>query len=145
MIDCNRDPARADAIVEVADGATVTGNLRLTEQARLGRIAAIHTPYHTAIAAELDARAARGLNTALVLIHSFTPIMGGVARPWQVGVLHQGNALSLAALEMAARRGPSLAVGDNEPYAMDDIDYTAPTFTPSSAGWSISSWRPGKT
>ena len=125
VIDCNRDPARGDAIVEVADGAAVAANLNLSSDARLGRIAAIHTPYHAAIAAQLDARAARGAPTALVLIHSFTPAMDGVARPWQVGVLHQGNALSLAALRWLQAR-PELTVGDNEPYAMDDIDYTAP-------------------
>ena len=125
VIDCNRDPARPDAIVEVADGATVTGNLNLSGEARRGRIEAIHTPYHAAIAAELDGRAARSTPTSLVLIHSFTPIMGGVARLWKVGVLHQGNALSLAALRWLQAR-PELAVGDNAPYAMDDIDYTAP-------------------
>ncbi len=125
VIDCNRDPERADAIVETADGARVTGNLNLSADARRRRVEAIHTPYHAAIAAELDARATRGLSTSLVLIHSFTPAMGGVARPWKVGVLHQGNALSLAALGWLQAR-PELTVGDNEPYAMDDIDYTAP-------------------
>ena len=109
----------------MADGAAVAANLNLSSDARLGRIAAIHTPYHAAIAAQLDARAARGAPTALVLIHSFTPAMDGVARPWQVGVLHQGNALSLAALGWLQAR-PGLTVGDNEPYAMDHIDYTAP-------------------
>ena len=124
-IDCNRDPARADAIVETADGARVPGNLDLSQQARQGRIEAIHAPYHAAIAEVLDGRATRGVPTALVLIHSFTPAMGGVARRWQVGVLHQGNALSLAALRWLTDH-LGLTVGDNEPYAMDDIDYTAP-------------------
>ena len=125
VIDCNRAPARADAIPTVADGAEVPANRELTPEARQARVEAIHAPYHAAIAAELDARAARGLSTALILLHSFTPVMGGVARPWKVGVLHQGNALSLAALAWLKAR-PELNVGDNEPYAMDEIDYTAP-------------------
>ncbi len=125
VIDCNRDPARADAIVEVADGATVTGNLNLTPQDRRDRVEAVHAPYHAAIAEALDARASRGLISALILIHSFTPAMAGVTRPWEVGVLHQGNALSLAALRWLQAR-PGLTVGDNAPYAMDDVDYTAP-------------------
>ena len=124
-IDCNRDPSRADAVVTLADGAEVIGNRDLTPVQRAGRVASIHAPYHAAIAAELDARAARRLPTALILVHSFTPAMGGIARPWQVGVLHQGNALSLAALDWLRRR-PELNVGDNQPYAMDEIDYTAP-------------------
>ena len=125
VIDCNRAPARADAIPAAADGAEVPANRELTPEARQARVEAIHAPYHAAIAAELDARAARGLSTALILLHSFTPVMGGVARPWKVGVLHQGNALSLAALASLKAR-PELNVGDNEPYAMDEIDYTAP-------------------
>jgi predicted N-formylglutamate amidohydrolase len=125
VIDCNRDPGRADAFVTVADRTPVPANAALSPEDRRARVDAIHAPYHAAIAAELDARAARGLSTALILIHSFTPAMGGIARPWEVGVLHQGNALSLAALEWLGRH-PDLTVGDNRPYAMDDIDYTAP-------------------
>jgi predicted N-formylglutamate amidohydrolase len=125
VIDCNRDPSRADAFVTLADGATVGGNLTLDAAGRRARVEAIHAPYHRVIAAELDARAARGLTTALVLVHSFTPVMKGFVRPWQVGVLHQGNPLSLAALDLL-RAEPGLTVGDNEPYAMDDVDYTAP-------------------
>ena len=126
VIDCNRAPGRPDAIPLVSDGAAVPANHDLSPQARQGRIDAIHTPYHAAISAELDARAAQGVATSLILVHSFTPTMGGVARPWRVGVLHQGNALSLAALAWLQAR-PELRAGDNEPYAMDDIDYTAPT------------------
>jgi predicted N-formylglutamate amidohydrolase len=125
VIDCNRDPDRTDAIVSHADRATVPGNLDLSASARQARVDAIHTPYHQAIAAELDARAAAGRTTVLVLIHSFTPAINGFVRPWQVGVLHQGNALSRIALELL-KAEPGLTVGDNEPYAMDNVDYTAP-------------------
>ena len=61
-----------------------------------------------------------------MLVHSFTPRMAGVDRPWTFGVLHAGNSpTSLAALELL-RREPGEVVGDNEPYAMDLIDHTAP-------------------
>ena len=125
VIDCNRDPGRADAMPQLADGARVAANLDLDQAGRARRVAAIHRPYHQAIAAALDRRAAQGLETALVLIHSFTPVMAGVTRPWRVGVLHQDNPLSLAMLDRLNGE-PGLAVGDNEPYAMDDVDYTAP-------------------
>ena len=125
VIDCNREPGRPDAVVDVADGAVVPGNRHLTAEARQARVEAIHAPYHAAIAAELDDQAAHGRSPPLILLHSFTPAMGGRARPWQVGVLHQGGALSLAALDWLRRR-PGLTVGDNEPYAMDEVDYTAP-------------------
>ena len=126
VIDCNRDPARPDAIVRIADASPVQANQALDAIAREARQEAIHTPYHRAISVEIDARMARGTPPALVLIHSFTPVMAGRARPWQVGVLHQRNRLSLGALDWLRGR-PDLVVGDNQPYAMDEIDYTAPT------------------
>lgn len=122
VIDCNREPARADACPEVSDGTLIPGNVGLTAASKAARVAAIHEPYHARIAALLDARAGR--TKALVLVHSFTPSMGGVARPWRFGVLHTGGALALEVLRRLREReaGP---VGDNEPYAMDAVDYTA--------------------
>ena len=126
VIDCNRDPARADAMPAVSDGAAIPANAAVTAGERAARTAAIHAPYHAAIAAELAARRARGLCTQLILVHSFTPRMGGRDRPWRYGVLHLGaSPLSHAALAAFAELGEA-PVGDNEPYAMDVTDYTAP-------------------
>jgi len=125
VIDCNRSPERADAIPDVSDGTAIPGNAALAPAQVQARIAAIHTPYHDAIAAEIDRAIAAGSPPALILIHSFTPVMGGVARPWHAGVLHQGNRLSLEMLALL-KAEPGLTIGDNAPYAMDDIDYTAP-------------------
>ncbi|HJT08058.1 MAG TPA: N-formylglutamate amidohydrolase, partial [Stellaceae bacterium] len=55
VIDCNRDPADATSIPAVSDGVAVPGNRDLAEAARATRRAACFTPYHTAIAARLDA------------------------------------------------------------------------------------------
>lgn len=125
VIDCNRAPDHPQSIVEVSDGVEIPGNQEIdaadTERRRL----AIHAPYHDAIAAELDRRDADGRPTILICLHSFTPVMTGFARPWHVGVLHMGSPLSQAMLEMLSRE-PDLIVGDNQPYAMDGSDYTAP-------------------
>jgi predicted N-formylglutamate amidohydrolase len=127
VIDCNRDPARADAIPEVSDGAAIPGNRALSPAARAARIAEVSEPYHAAIAAELDARAARGLPTTLVSLHSFTPRMDGLDRPWRFGVLHAGDSAYSAAV-LARLRGElgEALVGDNEPYRMDEVDFTIP-------------------
>jgi len=127
VIDCNRDPARPDAIPEISDKTHVPGNAHLTpaeRQARLGEVAA---PYHAAIAAELEARAVRGLPTTLISLHSFTPEMNAFARPWRFGVLHAGDsAYSRAVLaRLQGDLGPDL-VGDNQPYRMDEVDFTIP-------------------
>jgi predicted N-formylglutamate amidohydrolase len=126
VVDCNRAPDHPGLIVETADGSRVPGNLDLTPADVRARLDAIHTPYHAAIAAELDRRAAEGLPAVLVSIHSFTPVFQGFVRPWHMGVLHDGaSEASRRALE-ALRAEPGLVVGDNEPYAMDGIDYTIP-------------------
>ena len=53
--------------------------------------------------------------------------MRGMARPWHCGILHNGANDTLATALLAGLRGdPDLVVGDNEPYAMDRIDYTIP-------------------
>ncbi len=122
VIDCNRDPARADAVPEVSDGTPVPANQELGTAGRAVRVAQIHAPYHAGIATLLDARAER--STALLLLHSFTPVMRGCARPWRYGVLHDGGALALAVLARLRAEAPP-PIGDNEPYAMDAVDYTA--------------------
>lgn len=126
VIDCNRAPGHPGSIVEVSDGVAIPGNQGLSAAEAASRVAAIHQPYHARIAAELAARDALGLATLLVCQHSFTPSMGGFDRPWHVGVLHLGDSpASLAMLALLAAER-DLVVGDNEPYAMDSIDYTAP-------------------
>jgi predicted N-formylglutamate amidohydrolase len=124
VIDCNRDPARADAICAVSDGVAIPGNRGLAEPARARRVAEIFEPYHAGIAAALDARATPPI---LFALHSFTPMMNGVARPWQFGVLHLGGSPACDRLLAALRAGlGDDLVGDNEPYAMDGTDYTVP-------------------
>jgi predicted N-formylglutamate amidohydrolase len=127
VIDCNRDPARPDAIAEVSDGVAVPGNRGLSGEARAARIGEVFEPYHARIANEVAARRHAGHPTVLLALHSFTPAMGGFARPWRFGVLHLGGSRFSDAMLGVLRRelGPDL-VGDNEPYRMDGTDYTVP-------------------
>jgi predicted N-formylglutamate amidohydrolase len=126
VIDCNRAPERADAIVAVSDGTEIPANAGLKAGDALARVAEVHAPYHGQIARVLEARAAAGLRTALVAVHSFTPRMNGHGRPWHYGVLHLGNSpLSDAMLKELGAEG-DVVVGDNQPYTMDGTDYTVP-------------------
>lgn len=122
VIDCNRDPARADAMPAVSDGTAISGNAELSAADRAVRVAAIHEPYQQAIADNLRP------DTILVALHSFTPFLrGGEPRPWQAGVLHDGGDTRFALACLAALRDEAgLTVGDNEPYAMNEIDHTIP-------------------
>jgi predicted N-formylglutamate amidohydrolase len=123
VVDCNRDPASPDIAPAVSDGSAIPGNAGLGEDRLRSRIAEIHAPYHAAIAAALD-RA--GLDATLVSIHSFTPVMQGFVRPWQVGVLHEHDSAASERMLTALRRQGDLTVGDNQPYAMNGLDYTIP-------------------
>lgn len=127
VIDCNRDPAAPDAMPAISDGTVVPANAALDRAARDARTGAVHAPYHAAIGHEIVRRTAAGQATWLVALHSFTPVMKGVARPWHCGILHNGanDALAKAMLGCLHAEG-DLVVGDNQPYAMDTIDYTVP-------------------
>lgn len=126
VIDCNRSPGHPTSIPPASDGTLIPANAGLEAEAAALRVAEIFTPYHAAIAAELDRRAAAGTASVLVAMHSFTPVLAGVARPWQAGVLHNRDpALSRALARLLAAEG--FLVGDNEPYQLsDDSDYTVP-------------------
>jgi predicted N-formylglutamate amidohydrolase len=83
-------------------------------------------PYHRAIAAELDSRAAAGVRPLVLAIHSCTPAMNGIVRPWPVGVSYAAPG-RLARRLVAALALAGIDAGDNEPYSMDlEVDYTAP-------------------
>lgn len=126
VIDCNRDPGAVDATPEVSDGTPVPGNVALDVAARNARIATVHAPYQAAIAGEIARRGAAGQPTVLAALHSFTPAMNGVPRPWQIGILHDGADDRFARAMLGQLRRRDLTVGDNEPYRMDRIDYTVP-------------------
>ncbi len=126
VIDCNRTPGHPTSIPPVSDGTPVPANAGLTAEAAAQRVAEIFTPYHAAITTELDRRAASGLPSVLIAMHSFTPVFAGVTRPWQAGVLHNRDPiLSRVLARLLAAEG--FLVGDNEPYQLsDDSDYTVP-------------------
>lgn len=124
VIDCNRDPGSAEAMPVESDGTAVPGNDGLAAEARQCRIDAIHQPYQAAIAAIL---AARGPATVLVSLHSFTPALAGVVRPWHIGVLHDGhNDIYARQLFDWLVQNSGLMIGDNAPYRMDVTDHTVP-------------------
>jgi predicted N-formylglutamate amidohydrolase len=117
VIDCNRAPADPSSIPAMSDGVSIPGNDRLAPEARTLRQDAILTPYHEAIGRCIAAVAARGAVPALIAIHSFTPVMNGIVRPWHVGILWDEDGRVAVPLLAALRAEPGLVVGDNLPYS----------------------------
>ncbi len=125
VVDCNRRLDHPSAFPVESDRIEVPGNVGLRPEDREWRIRHIHEPYHGAIDAQLEAMLASGIVPAFVSVHSFTPLMGEIARPWHVGTLwDQDDRLALPVLE-SLRSVDGLHVGDNEPYSgRHPTDYT---------------------
>lgn len=117
VIDCNRRLEDPTSIVAECDGQIVPGNLGLAGEQRAQRAREFFEPYHRAIDAALERMVDGAQVPVLVSIHSFTPILGGKARPWHCGVLWDRDPrLALPVIE-SLRRESGLVVGDNEPYS----------------------------
>lgn len=124
IVDPNRSPEAATFIPEAGDGVAIPGNQGLSAAEREARKTAFFDPYHGAIEARLGALMARGPDPAVVSVHSFTPIMDGFERPWQVCALWNRDP-RLPLPFMKTLRGLGYTVGDNEPYTgRDQHGYT---------------------
>jgi predicted N-formylglutamate amidohydrolase len=127
VIDCNRDPGVPSSIPEISETTEIPGNRGLSAVARAARLDGIFKPYHERISVLLDRRAAAGRATALVALHSFTPVFKGTARPWHAAVLFNRDPRLAHALAELLRAEGGLLIGENEPYAVSDAtDYTVP-------------------
>ncbi|WP_421979614.1 N-formylglutamate amidohydrolase [Roseibium sp.] len=123
IIDCNRDEDRDDLIPSLSETTEISGNRDLPEDEKSFRLDLVHRPFHRAIDEVIEARRERGLATAVVSVHSFTPVYKGRSRPWEIGLISdRDRSLAepvLAGLETLG----DLTVGDNEPYAPSDGVY----------------------
>ena len=127
VIDCNRPPGSAESTPEISEMTVIPGNIGLSKDQRRAREREIFQPYHDRIAAELDLRRKAGRPAALIAMHSFTPVFGGVRRPWRAGVLYNRDPRLAHVLKTLLEREDGVLVGDNEPYSVSDAtDYTIP-------------------
>jgi predicted N-formylglutamate amidohydrolase len=127
VIDCNRHIDAADLIPEVSHGTAIPGNRNLSHADRAIRIERWFHPYHDAVESVLMERGARGIPSILVSIHSMTPSLAGIPRPWQISLSsHLDRSLAEPVLA-ALRRSGDVVVGDNQPYDLDPaLDYSVP-------------------
>jgi predicted N-formylglutamate amidohydrolase len=133
LIDCNRSLDDPTSIVTLSDGIEVPGNISLTSEQREERAARYWRPYHAEIARRLSdeheqPRSGPRFAPTLVSVHSFTPVMEGVRRPWHIGLLSDRDPRLTQAMLAILRHEPQLVVGDNEPYSgRHPADYTIDT------------------
>ena len=126
LIDCNRkfeDPGLAPA---VSDGTDVPGNRDLSQTEREQRWRAFHQPYHQAVTDTIERSLAGGREPVVLSIHSMTPALRGIARPWQIAVCWADDQRLSSPMLGALRARADIVVGDNEPYRLDTTDYSVP-------------------
>ena len=127
LIDCNRRFEDPNLTAAVSDGTEVPANRGITADERAKRWRTYHQPYHQAIWAALERKLAQGQRPALIAIHSMTPVLKGIARPWQIAICWLDDRRLSDPMLAALRARPGITVGDNEPYRLDLAeDYTVP-------------------
>jgi len=126
VYDCNRPPDAKSAMPDKSELFDIPGNVDLCEADRQRRIEAIYRPFRAQVAALLDDRIGRGQTTAIVTIHSFTPIYFGHQRAVELGILHDEDHRLADAMFAALAKGTdgsdcgNLDVRRNEPYGPND-------------------------
>lgn len=124
VIDCNRPLNAPDLVPSLSEATSIPGNVGLDDAAKSQRIALSHRPYHAAIEKLAQARASKGLpDPVYVAVHSYTPVYRGVARPWDIGIIHDDDDRVAAPLIAGLRALNRFNVGINEPYSPADRVY----------------------
>jgi predicted N-formylglutamate amidohydrolase len=99
----------------------------VSDRDRAARITEIFQPYHAQIESELDRRQRGGRPTALIALHSFTPVFEGLRRPWHAAVLYNRDGRLARQLLMLLEENKTLVVADNKPYVISNTtDHTIP-------------------
>ncbi len=116
VVDCNRQLMDPGAFLEYGDGILVPGNRNLTQAEKDARANAIYWPYHNAIDEQIKRLEALGPAPAFISVHSFTPVLNGIARDVQMGVLWDKDD-RLSDIFIEEFRNAGFLTGDNEPYS----------------------------
>lgn len=124
VYDLNRPPQSAGAMAARSELHDIPGNAGLPTADRVARTEAIYLPFHATLRALIARRLAAGQATALVTVHSFTPVYNGHHRAVEFGIIHDADpALARAVLAQAAQL--PLISRLNEPYsAADAVTHT---------------------
>jgi len=124
VVDCNRNLMDPSAFLEFGDGRIIPGNRGLSQQAKDVRASEIFWPYHHAIDVEIRRLATAERAPAFYSVHSFTPILDGVKRDCEIGVMWDADRPT-AEIVIDGFRRHGYNVGDNEPYSgKAPMDYT---------------------
>lgn len=115
LIDPNRGADDPTLVMQIADGAVVPGNAKISADEIERRLVKYWQPYRAAISVMIEAMRDKGPPPAIISIHTFTPSWRGRPRRWEVAILWDSDP-RLAKPFIAALNKGGLCTGDNEPY-----------------------------
>jgi len=116
VMDCNRQLMDPSAFLQFGDGILVPGNRNLHQSEKDLRAETLYWPYHSAVDKQVQRLRNTGPAPAFIAVHSFTPVMNGEVRQWQMGVLWDTDT-RLREFFLEDFTAAGYAVGDNEPYS----------------------------
>ncbi len=127
VIDCNRPLGHRDLIRSSMNGDIIPGNQHLSDEERRNRIRSYFDPYHQAVTAHLQGQLEVSPGVLTAAIHSFTPALGGMLRPWHIGITYHQRTPFIDCLFDYMGTSSDLVVGDNLPYPVtNEGDFTLP-------------------
>jgi len=117
IVDPNRKLNSPTAFPELSDGIAIPGNIGLDETQKALRVQSFFKPYHDAITDKLNAFKERGIVPAMISIHTCTPVLDRIVRPWHIGILWDTDPrLPKPFIDYFNQVG-EICIGDNKPYS----------------------------
>ena len=120
VYDCNRPPEHPGAMPVRSEKTDIPGNRDLSAVQRQARVDQVYTPFHDLVEQVIADRLAAGHPTAIVTIHSFTPVYFDTHRDVEIGILHDDDSALADAMLANAPRLPHRRVARNQPYGPED-------------------------
>lgn len=120
VYDCNRPPEAPSAMPAKSEVIEVPGNMNLRPDQREEREMTVYRPFCDAVTRLIESRKSQGLETALITMHSFTPIYFGAPRDVEIGILHDADSRLADAMLAAAPALSHRRIERNAPYGPQD-------------------------
>ena len=117
VIDCNRPLGSTGSIPEISDSIAILANSGLVQEQRRAREQAIFAPFAEQCLLQISKPHIRFAFS----VHSFTPAMNGINRPWDIGFLYrEQSSLGDRLVALARELWPDQKVAGNQPYQIED-------------------------
>ena len=120
IYDCNRPPESDGAMPAKSEVFDILGNVDLSPVQQQARIDQYYIPFQQTLKAQLDRHIEEVLPPVLITIHSFTPAYHGVARDFDIGILHDSDNRFADELLSSLSSESDYKICRNEPYGPAD-------------------------